>query len=152
MMNVKFIVKKPNNEVKRLINDEKTLNVLFETGLPDTKYMDFRFDNELKVSGNYIIVGNHNGNNIVIDLENNGAIYTSGSDDQIFLNSSLSQFSQYIILYADFMNKKIKDPSGRNKYVHEWGKEMIEIDKDSYYNEEYWWGSLIEQYENGALM
>lgn len=152
MENVKFIVKKPNNEVRKLINDEEALKVLFETGLPDTEYMDFRFDGELKINGNHIIVGDFNGNDLFIDLENNGAIYAMGTNNPLFFNSSLFQFSQYIVLLADFINKKIKDPSGKSKYIYELGKKMIEVDIDAYNDKQYYWGSIIEEYENSVLL
>lgn len=59
----------------------------------------------------------------------------------LFLNSSLNQFVQYIMLCVDFVNKVNNDPlarRGRDKHSVEWEKEMIEEDKETFYHPEYY--------------
>lgn len=141
------IIKKLNKEVEGLI-DKETARILFEIGLPNTDVLDFVFDDELKVRSNYIIFGNHMGNDLVIDLDNNGAIYTTGKYT-LFLNSSLSQFIKYIMLCVDYVNKVQSDPlgrKGRDKHLIAWEKAMIEGDKEAFYHPEYYWGSIHEHF------
>lgn len=153
MENVKFIVKKENREVEKFISHEETKKILFKIGLPEAEeYTDFKFDDKIKIILNNIVIGSFFAYDIIIDLNNKEAIYASKVNSIFFLNSSLGQFSKYILLFVDFINKKIKDPAGRSKYLREWETKMIEIDKESYYHPDYYWGSLFEQYEQGALM
>ncbi|NDV95482.1 hypothetical protein D0T84_11260 [Dysgonomonas sp. 521] len=155
MKNVSFIIKKENEEVKKLI-DQDTKKILFETGLPDSKYInyDFIFDKELTLLPDRIIIGKFNKSDLIIDLNKNESIYVHSPDDGglMYLNSSLSQLVGYILLYVDFMNKKIANPSNKRLYLDEWERKMIDLDKEAYFHENYYWGSFFESYDIGMLI
>ncbi len=135
-------------EVERLVG-ERTRKILFETGLPNTDKTDFVFDDELTVTYGYIVIGKYFDKELIINLDENESIhclyYKGDSAVLIFLNSSLSQFVQYIMLLADYCNKvMVVGRDGRHKYIEEWEKAMIEVDSDAFHDPKYWWGSVHE--------
>ena len=152
MEKVEFKIKKDNKEIEKLINQEATNDLLFKIGLPNTDYLDFTFDNEIKIISKYIIIGKYFKYDIAIDMDNNKSVFIYNGKVKMLINSSLSQFAKFILLFVDFIDKKENNPAGRSMYLHEWGKEMIKIDKEAYEDSGYWWGSLFEQYEQGVLL
>lgn len=100
---------------------------------------------------------------IAIDMDSNKAIYVISADneDKLFLNSSLAQFVGYLSAYIEFVNRKctafFKEKRDvyllkRVEYIREWEKYMIDEDSIAYYHKQYYWGSILEEHENGMFL
>ncbi len=162
LFQLSYIVKTANDEVAALIKDEEVLDILFQKGLPNCSYWDFSFDESISIRNSYIILGSYNKYDLVIDMDSDKSIFILSSDDKdhLFLNSSLGQFVGYLSAYIEFINKKItafyevkKDGYllKRDEYAQEWKQYMIEKDERAYYHEQYYWGSMLEEHENGMF-
>lgn len=161
-----YVVKAANDEVAALVKDKEALDILFNTGLPSCSYWDFLFDETMSIRNSCIVIGSYNRYDIVMDMAKNGSIFISSADDlaPLFLNSSLGQFVAYLSAYIAFINKKHVAHSEVNKeryeeyeckrseYVRELERYMIEKDERAYHHENYYWGSILEQHENGMFL
>ena len=102
-----------------------------------TDYYDY-LDSDFN---NYIVIGfNGYGDNIVIDLKDKCSIKYLNHDNnfiEVFINSSIVQFANALILYKDFIDAEIHDNNEIN-LINELSVKMIENDLNSSESECFW--------------
>lgn len=143
---------------------QESKDFLIKAGLPESASPFLTFESSLKGGGvrltekhndadplysKYIYVGfTGNGHPICIDEENDVVIFIDydKENEEAFINSSIAQFAESLLVYVDFI-KKIKAENGRRAFLErkatkdllEWiANRLVEIDADSLTQGSFW--------------
>ena len=158
------LVEYDNKVIDTCSLSQESKNFLVKAGLPESASPFLTFESSAKGGGGrltekyddadplyskYIYVGfTGNGHPICIDEGNDEVIYIDydKENEEVFVNSSIAQLAESLLVYVDFI-KKIKAENGRRAFLErkatkdslEWiANRLEEIDADSLTQGSFW--------------
>ncbi len=138
-------------------------NYLYNISFPDEKILEITFLDKsdfyslsLK-NNNYIVIGgDENIETNIIGIAENDNVYYITTDDLNFcyISINIQTFIKQLLLFRDYVNHfpKNSDDKKISELTENFKLKILELDINSFYNENTFWSQICEEMEYGIII
>lgn len=138
-------------------------NYLYNISFPDEKILEITFLDKsdfyslsLK-NNNYIVIGgDENIETNIIGIAENDNVYYITTDDLNFcyISINIQTFIKQLLLFRDYVNHFPKNPDDKkiSELTENFKLKILELDINSFYNENTFWSQICEEMEYGIII